>query len=104
MLGAPLQCSAFITKHPESLAPCNSLSASYLFQPDKFYPVEYDRNGDKSKLIFSVLFEDVESLFFQSFCFIMIIVVLKASSVEESPTPLSCGSCGQPLVRMDSGI
>jgi len=49
MLGAPLQCSIFITKQQETLAQCNSLNAAYLFQPDKFYPVEYDGNGDKSK-------------------------------------------------------
>ncbi|ODM94405.1 Acidic amino acid decarboxylase GADL1 [Orchesella cincta] len=48
MLGAPLQCSIFITKEPDCLSKCNSLSASYLFQPDKYYPVEYDRSGDKS--------------------------------------------------------
>nr|CAH0113551.1 unnamed protein product [Daphnia galeata] len=47
MLGAPLQCSAFLTKHEDILHRCNSASATYLFQTDKFYDVSYD-TGDKS--------------------------------------------------------
>ncbi|EEB15302.1 Cysteine sulfinic acid decarboxylase, putative [Pediculus humanus corporis] len=47
MLGAPLQCSIFLTKHKEILHECNSASATYLFQQDKFYDVSYD-TGDKS--------------------------------------------------------
>ncbi|KAL0269385.1 UNVERIFIED_CONTAM: hypothetical protein PYX00_007139 [Menopon gallinae] len=47
MLGAPLQCSAFFTKHKGLLHQCNSAAATYLFQQDKFYDVSYD-TGDKS--------------------------------------------------------
>ena len=73
MLGAPLQCSAFLTKHQvktiqnwckiisklqfsfyllfcgtqDILHQCNSASASYLFQVDKYYDIRYD-TGDKS--------------------------------------------------------
>ena len=47
MIGAPLQCSPFITKHKRLLMETNSASASYLFQQDKFYDVSYD-TGDKS--------------------------------------------------------
>ncbi|XP_063929442.1 acidic amino acid decarboxylase GADL1 isoform X2 [Zophobas morio] len=47
MLGAPLQCSIFITRHNNILHECNSASARYLFQQDKFYDVSYD-TGDKS--------------------------------------------------------
>ncbi|XP_044256502.1 acidic amino acid decarboxylase GADL1 isoform X1 [Tribolium madens] len=47
MLGAPLQCSIFITRHNNILHECNSASAVYLFQQDKFYDVSYD-TGDKS--------------------------------------------------------
>lgn len=35
MLGIPLQCSAFVTRHPGSLQKANSAFAEYLFQPDK---------------------------------------------------------------------
>ncbi|KAK6635456.1 hypothetical protein RUM44_000707 [Polyplax serrata] len=47
MMGAPLQCSIFITKYKGLLHRCNSASATYLFQQDKFYDVSYD-TGDKS--------------------------------------------------------
>jgi len=47
MLGAPLQCAAFLIKRTDILHRCNGASASYLFQPDKFYDVSYD-TGDKS--------------------------------------------------------
>ncbi|XP_046997459.1 acidic amino acid decarboxylase GADL1 [Schistocerca americana] len=47
MLGAPLQCSAFLLKEKGLLHHCNSASATYLFQQDKFYDVSYD-TGDKS--------------------------------------------------------
>ncbi|CAG0915350.1 unnamed protein product [Notodromas monacha] len=47
MLGAPLQCSPFVIRHEGLLHKCNSASATYLFQQDKFYDVSYD-TGDKS--------------------------------------------------------
>jgi len=47
MLGAPLQCSLFLTQHKGLLHQCNSAAATYLFQQDKFYDVSYD-TGDKS--------------------------------------------------------
>ena len=47
MIGAPLQSNIFVTQKPGLLAQCNSASASYLFQQDKFYDVSYD-TGDKS--------------------------------------------------------
>merc|ERR1712156_1389304 len=47
MVGAPLQTSPFIVRHKGLLHQCNSASATYLFQPDKFYDVSYD-TGDKS--------------------------------------------------------
>lgn len=47
MLGAPLQCSLFLTRHNGLLHQCNSAAATYLFQQDKFYDVSYD-TGDKS--------------------------------------------------------
>lgn len=47
MLGAPLQCSVFLTKHKGILHRCNCASATYLFQQDKFYDVTYD-TGDMS--------------------------------------------------------
>ncbi|XP_064614729.1 cysteine sulfinic acid decarboxylase-like [Liolophura sinensis] len=47
MMGAPLQCSAFLTKHKDLLDRCHSAKATYLFQQDKFYDVSYD-TGDKS--------------------------------------------------------
>lgn len=47
-LSAPLQCSAFITKHKGILSACNSTKARYLFQQDKQnYDISYD-TGDKS--------------------------------------------------------
>lgn len=47
MLGAPLQCSLFLTKEKDLLKSANSAGARYLFQQDKMYDVEYD-TGDKS--------------------------------------------------------
>ncbi|XP_059141760.1 glutamate decarboxylase 1-like [Physella acuta] len=47
MMGVPLQCSAFITKHRGMLKSCNGMGASYLFQKDKHYDVSYD-TGDMS--------------------------------------------------------
>jgi len=47
MVGAPLQTSPFIVRHKGILHQCNSASATYLFQQDKFYDVSYD-TGDKS--------------------------------------------------------
>jgi len=47
MVGAPLQTSPFIVRHKGLLHQCNSASATYLFQQDKFYDVSYD-TGDKS--------------------------------------------------------
>merc|ERR1712200_255296 len=47
MVGAPLQASPFIVRHKGLLHQCNSASATYLFQQDKFYDVSYD-TGDKS--------------------------------------------------------
>jgi len=35
MLGIPLQCSAFVTKHKGVLSKANGAKAEYLFQPDK---------------------------------------------------------------------
>ena len=35
MLGLPLQCSIFVTKHEGALAKANGVQADYLFQPDK---------------------------------------------------------------------
>ena len=49
MLGAPFQCSAFITKHVDALTRCNSVPAPYLFQTDKHYSSAYDEAGAKSK-------------------------------------------------------
>ncbi|XP_030385649.1 cysteine sulfinic acid decarboxylase [Scaptodrosophila lebanonensis] len=46
-LGAPLQCSLFITRESDLLARCNSIEVNYLFQQDKFYDVSYD-TGNKS--------------------------------------------------------
>lgn len=46
-MGVPLQCSMFLLKHRGMLHACNSSSAQYLFQPDKFYDISYD-TGDKS--------------------------------------------------------
>ncbi|KAG1671730.1 Cysteine sulfinic acid decarboxylase [Nymphon striatum] len=47
MLGAPLQCSWFLTRKKDILTQCNSMRASYLFQPDKCYDTSLD-TGDKS--------------------------------------------------------
>ena len=47
MIGAPLQSNIFVTQKIGLLADCNSASAGYLFQQDKFYDVSYD-TGDKS--------------------------------------------------------
>nr|BBK07882.1 cysteine sulfinic acid decarboxylase [Phreagena okutanii] len=47
MMGAPLQCSMFLTKHKDVLQECHSANARYLFQQDKNYDVSYD-TGDKS--------------------------------------------------------
>merc|ERR1719383_540397 len=47
MLGSPLQCCPFVTRHKGLLRECHSLGASYLFQRDKNYDVSYDI-GDKS--------------------------------------------------------
>ena len=47
MLGAALQASLLVCRHPGLLHQTNSASASYLFQQDKFYDVSYD-TGDKS--------------------------------------------------------
>jgi len=46
MLGAPLQCSAVLTRHVGALADCNSTHAEYLYQPDKLH-ADCDL-GDKS--------------------------------------------------------
>ena len=46
MIQVPLQCSILLTKHNKILKECNSYSASYLFQTDKFYDSVYD-TGDK---------------------------------------------------------
>ncbi|KAK4290106.1 hypothetical protein Pmani_036973, partial [Petrolisthes manimaculis] len=43
---SPQQCSVFLTKHVGLLEQCNSTSAAYLFQKDKFYDTSYD-TGDK---------------------------------------------------------
>lgn len=45
MLGAPLQCSAFLTRHAGLLEDCNATHAEYLYQPDKLH-TECDL-GDK---------------------------------------------------------
>jgi sulfinoalanine decarboxylase len=47
MMGAPLQGSAFLTKHKGLLSECHSAHAKYLFQQDKFYDTTWD-TGDKS--------------------------------------------------------
>lgn len=46
-LGAPLQCSLFMTREADLLARSNSIEVNYLFQQDKFYDVSYD-TGNKS--------------------------------------------------------
>ncbi|CAG5116712.1 unnamed protein product [Candidula unifasciata] len=47
MMGVPLQCSAFLTKHKGLMKMCNGMGATYLFQTDKHYDVSYD-TGDMS--------------------------------------------------------
>ncbi|XP_073997717.1 cysteine sulfinic acid decarboxylase isoform X1 [Rhodnius prolixus] len=47
LLGAPLQCSMLLVKKKGVLDACNRAGASYLFQTDKMYEIEYD-TGDKS--------------------------------------------------------
>ncbi|GLH12200.1 Glutamate decarboxylase [Gryllus bimaculatus] len=47
MLGAPLQCSAFLVREKGLLHHSNAAAAHYLFQQDKFYDISYD-TGDKS--------------------------------------------------------
>ncbi|XP_073726788.1 glutamate decarboxylase 1b isoform X1 [Misgurnus anguillicaudatus] len=47
MMGVPLQCSAILVREKGILQGCNSMSAGYLFQPDKQYDVTYD-TGDKA--------------------------------------------------------
>lgn len=46
-LGVPLQCSMLLIKQKGLLHECNSSSAHYLFQQDKFYDTSFD-TGDKS--------------------------------------------------------
>jgi sulfinoalanine decarboxylase / aspartate 1-decarboxylase len=46
-MGVPLQCSIFLVNQKGLLHDCNSSSANYLFQQDKFYDTSYD-TGDKS--------------------------------------------------------
>jgi sulfinoalanine decarboxylase / aspartate 1-decarboxylase len=46
-MGVPLQCSIFLVNQKGLLHECNSSSANYLFQQDKFYDESYD-TGDKS--------------------------------------------------------
>ncbi|KAL5007987.1 hypothetical protein ScPMuIL_013568 [Solemya velum] len=47
MMGPPLQCAAFLTRHKDLLKDCHCANARYLFQQDKFYDVSYD-TGDKA--------------------------------------------------------
>jgi sulfinoalanine decarboxylase len=46
-MGVPLQCSIFLVNQKGLLLECNSSSANYLFQQDKFYDTSFD-TGDKS--------------------------------------------------------
>ncbi|CAG9465452.1 unnamed protein product [Pedinophyceae sp. YPF-701] len=46
MLGMPMQCSAFLTRHAGALAACNAEGANYLFQHDKLHAAE--DLGDKT--------------------------------------------------------
>lgn len=93
MLGAPLQCSAFITKHSDVLSKCNSLTASYLFQQDKYYPPVYDSSGDKSQPLESLrpvnTLPQTRKVRNVSFCFFQV------SNVVEKPMPSNFGTCGQ---------
>ncbi|USN56017.1 MAG: aminotransferase class V-fold PLP-dependent enzyme [Candidatus Peribacteria bacterium] len=45
-LGAPLQCTIFMTQQTSAMATCNTLKVDYLFQEDKGYDISCD-NGDK---------------------------------------------------------
>lgn len=47
MMGSLLQCSVFLVKHNGLMEKCNSMKASYLFQQDKNYDIEWD-TGDKT--------------------------------------------------------
>lgn len=47
LMGALLQCSAFLIKKKGILLSCNGMNATYLFQQDKHYDVNYD-TGDKT--------------------------------------------------------
>lgn len=47
LMGALLQCSAFLIKKKGVLLSCNGMNATYLFQQDKHYDVNYD-TGDKT--------------------------------------------------------
>lgn len=47
LMGALVQCSAFLIKKKGVLASVNGIGASYLFQKDKLYDVKYD-TGDKT--------------------------------------------------------
>lgn len=47
LMGALVQCSAFLIKKKDLLSGCNKMNASYLFQKDKMYDVKYD-TGDKT--------------------------------------------------------
>ncbi|KAK5914559.1 hypothetical protein CgunFtcFv8_008992 [Champsocephalus gunnari] len=47
MMGVPLQCSVILIKKRGLLQGCNEIGATYLFQTDKHYDVNYD-TGDKS--------------------------------------------------------
>ncbi|XP_069828276.1 cysteine sulfinic acid decarboxylase isoform X2 [Dendropsophus ebraccatus] len=47
LLGVGLQCSAFLLRDTTILEQCHAAKATYLFQTDKFYSLEYD-TGDKS--------------------------------------------------------
>ena len=49
MIGAPLQSNIFVTQKSGLLAQCNSASATYLFQQDKFYDVSYDTGVKSNK-------------------------------------------------------
>uniref|UniRef100_A0A8C9ARF7 Uncharacterized protein n=1 Tax=Prolemur simus TaxID=1328070 RepID=A0A8C9ARF7_PROSS len=47
LMGVPLQCSAILIREKGLLEACNQMQAGYLFQPDKFYNVDFD-TGDKT--------------------------------------------------------
>ncbi|XP_039429322.1 cysteine sulfinic acid decarboxylase-like [Culex pipiens pallens] len=47
LLGAPLQCAMFLSRHKGLLTSCNAACAEYLFQTDKYYDISYD-TGDMS--------------------------------------------------------